>query len=127
MKKLFIAITLALSLGACASLQADWAIVTGATVSPTQIIVAANAFDAGEASATQYLLYCRQASPVPSYCALSTRQSVIAAVRAGRVARNQLEPYVVSGTAGPSAIYNTLVATVTSLQTQIPSNPGVAK
>ena len=127
MKKFLLLAFLALPLSACASLQADWAIVTGATVSPTQIIVAANAFDAGEASATQYLLFCRQASPAPSYCALPTRQAVVSAVRAGRVARNQLEPYVVSGTAGPSAIYNTLVATVTSLQTQIPSNPGVAK
>ena len=122
MKKLFLAITLALSLGACASLQADWAIVTGATVSPTQIIVAANAFDAGEASATQYLLLCKNTVPAPSYCALSTRQAVVKAVRAGRVARNQLEPYIVSGAAGPAAIYNTLIATVTQLQASIPSN-----
>ena len=127
MKKFLLIIPLALSLGACASLQNAWNVVTSATVSPTQIIVAANAFDAGEASATQYLLYCKQASPAPSYCALKTRQAVVSAVRAGRVARNQLEPYVVSGTAGPSAIYNTLVATVTSLQSEIPSNPGVAK
>jgi hypothetical protein len=127
MKKLLLVIPLALSLGACASLQTAWDVVTGATVSPTQIIVAANAFDAGEASATQYLLYCKQASPAPSYCALNTRQAVVSAVRAGRIARNQLEPYIVSGTAGPSAIYNALVATVTSLQTQIPTNPGVSK
>ena len=74
MKKLLFVIPLALSLGACASLQKTWDMVTGATVSPTQILVAANAFDAGEASATQYLLYCRQASPPPSYCALNIRQ-----------------------------------------------------
>jgi hypothetical protein len=127
MKKFLLVIPLLFTLGACASLQTTWSIITGATVSPTQIIVAANAFDAGEASATQYLLFCKQANPAPSYCALATRQAVVKAVRAGHVARNALEPYVVSGTAGPSALYNTLVATVTALQAQIPTNPGVAK
>jgi len=121
MKKLLLACTLALSLGACASLQTAWNVVTGTSVSPTQIIVAANAFDAGEASATQYLLYCKATVPAPSYCALATRQAVVKAVRAGRITRNQLEPYIVSGTAGPAALYNTLIATVTALQTQIPT------
>lgn len=126
MRKLII-LALALSLAGCASLQTTWSVITGASVSPTQIIIAANAFDAGEASATQYLLFCKAAAPPPSYCALSTRQAVVKAVRAGRVARNQLEPYVVSGAAGPSAIYNTLVGVVQSLQTQIPTTSGVAK
>jgi hypothetical protein len=127
MKKFLLIIPLALSLGACASLQTTWSMITGASASPTQIIVAANAFDAGEASATQYLLYCKQAVPAPSYCALATRRSLVSAVRAGRVARNALEPYVVSGTAGPAALYNTLVAAVTTLQAQIPTSLGVAK
>jgi hypothetical protein len=126
MKKLLLVIPLALMLGACASLQTAWSVVTGASISPTQIIIAANAFDAGEASATQYLLYCKATVPAPSYCALSTRQQVVAAVRAGRVTRAQLEPYIVSNTAGPAALYNALVATVTSLQSQIPT-AGVAK
>ncbi|HXP63983.1 MAG TPA: hypothetical protein VN815_00795 [Steroidobacteraceae bacterium] len=126
MKKLLVLVLLALPLGACASLQKDWAIITGASVSPTQIIVAANAYDAAEATATQYLLFCKAAAPAPSYCALATRQAVVSAVRAGRAARTQLEPYVVSGTAGPAAIYNTLVAVVTQLQTQIPVT-GVSK
>ena len=121
MKKFLLLALLALPLGACATLQTDWAIITGTQVSPTQILVAANAFDAGEATATQYLLYCKATVPAPSYCALATRQAVVKAVRAGRVARAQLEPYITSGTAGPSAIYNTLVATVQSLQTQIPA------
>ena len=122
MKKLLLASLLAFSLAGCASLQTAWNVVTGTSVSPTQIIVAANAFDAGEASATQYLLLCKNTVPAPSYCALSTRQAVVKAVRAGRVARNQLEPYIVSGTAGPAAIYNALIATVTQLQASIPSN-----
>src|ERR1700688_1096278 len=127
MKKLLLIIPLLFTLGACASLQTAWSVVTGVSVSPTQIIVAANAYDAGEASATQYLLYCKAAVPAPSYCALATRQSVVKTVRAARAARNALEPYIVSGTAGPAALYNTLVAAVTPLQAQIPTTPGVAK
>jgi hypothetical protein len=121
MKKFLLAVSLALSLAGCATLQTDWAIITGATVTPTQIIIAANAFDAAEATATQYLLYCKSAVPPPSYCALTTRKSVVSAVRAGIAARNQLEPYITSGTAGPSALYNTLVAMVQTLQGQIPT------
>jgi hypothetical protein len=121
MKKLLLVIPLALSLGACASLQTAWSVVTGASVSPTQILVAANAFDAGEATATQYLLYCKATVPAPSYCALKTRQLIVSAVRAGRVARTQLEPYIVSGAAGPAALYNTLVGVISTLQSQIPA------
>src|SRR5216684_2851796 len=117
---------LMLLLGGCASLQTAWDVVTCSEVSATQIIVAANAFDAGEASATQYLMYCKVAVPALSYCALSTRKTVVAAVRVGRAARAQLEPYIVSGAAGPTALYNTLVATITMLQSQVPTT-GVAK
>lgn len=126
MKKLIAAGLLALSLGGCATVKTDWAIITGTSVSPTQIIVAANAYDAAEATATQFLLYCKASSPVPSYCALGTRQAVVTAVRAGRTARAGLEPYIVSGTAGPIALYNTLVSVVLQLQSQIPAT-GVAK
>ncbi len=121
MKRLFLVFPLLLTLGACASLQTAWDVVTGTEVSATQIIVAANAFDAAEGSATQYLLYCKATVPAPSYCALSTRKTVVTAVRVGRAARSQLEPYIVSGTAGPAALYNTLVATITTLQSQIPT------
>jgi hypothetical protein len=121
MRKFLAFALLAISLGGCATFEKDWAIVTGTTISPTQIIVAANAFDAAEASATQYLLYCKAQATPPSYCARATRVSVISGVRAGRAVRAQLEPYIVSGTAGPAALYNSLVAAVTSLQTQIPA------
>jgi len=130
MKRLLLVIPLMLSLGGCATpfgtfVTKTWDVVTGTSASPTQIIVAANAFDAGEASATQYLLYCKATVPAPSFCALATRRGVVKAVRAGRAVRNQLEPYIVSGTAGPIALYNSLIAAVTSLQSQIPA--GVSK
>lgn len=127
MRKLLAIGLLAFSLAGCATVQRDWSIITGTTVSPTQIIVTANAFDAAEASATQYLLYCKATVPAPSYCALKTRQTVVAAVRAGIAARNQLEPYITSGAVGPVALYNTLVAVVSSLQSQTPSIPGASK
>lgn len=125
-KKLLFVFPLLAFLGGCASVTQVWDTVTGVTVSPTQIIVAANAFDAAEATATQYLLYCKATVPAPSYCALATRKTVVTTVRSARSARAQLEPYIVSGAAGPSALYNTLVAAVTTLQSQIPST-GVSK
>ncbi len=126
MKRFFLVLPLLFTLGACASLQTAWDVVTGTEISATQILVAANAFDAGEASATQYLMFCKATVPAPSYCALSTRKTVVTAVRVGRAARSQLEPYIISGAAGPAALYNTLVATITTLQSQIPTT-GVAK
>ncbi len=119
-----ITLALVLSLGGCATAQRNWDVVTGiisnTKVSPTQILVAANAFDALQNTATQYLLFCKK-NPVVSYCALKTRRLVIKDVRAGRVARDQLEPYITSGTAGPIALYNTLSATITALKTEIPA------
>ena len=126
MKKLLFAVSLALSLGGCANLQTAWQMITSASVSPTQIIVAGNAFDAAEASATQYLLFCK-VNPVMKVCDLTTRKTVVAAVRAGRTARNGLEPYIVSGTAGPSALFNTMVASINTLQAQLPAATGAAK
>lgn len=129
MKKILLVLPLVLSLGACATLtqkiETAWQIVTSASVSPTQIIVAGNAFDAAKASATQYLKFCHDNSAIPA-CALKIRKQVVAAVRAGTTARDQLEPYVVAGTAGPAAIYNTLIATITTLQNNIPAT-GAAK
>lgn len=97
--------------------------VTSASVSPTQIIVAANTYDALESTATQYLGYCKTTlGAAQSACTLSTRKTVVASVRAGRAARNSLEPYVVTGTAGPAALYNTLVSVIQTLQgTSLPT------
>jgi hypothetical protein len=120
MKKILAFVAVAFLMGGCATFDQNvktaWAMLTGASVSPTQIIVAGNAFDALEATATQYLLYCKSVKYAIQVCALGNRKPVVAAVRSGRAARNQLEPYVVSGTAGPSAIYNTLAAAINTLQ-----------
>lgn len=122
MKKIVAIAVVALSLGGCAEIQKaenTWSILSNTSVSPTQIIVAANAFDAAEASATQYLTYCK-ANKTQAGCALDIRKKVVAGVRSGRAARNQLEPYVTSGQAGPMAIYDTLTAAITTLQATTP-------
>jgi len=127
LKKFFIIAVLSLSLAGCATFQKLGqdisnvvGIVTSAKVTPQQILVVANAYDAVEATATQYLLYCHVNPAIPQ-CALKTRKLVVADVRAGRAARNALEPYVISGGAGPSDIYNTLVATITAIKNDTPS------
>ena len=112
-------------LGGCAQLQNTWDTLSGATVSPTTLIIAANGFDAAEASATEYLKWCKANLSQPA-CSKSNLTNVVAGVRAGRTARNNLEPYITSGKAGPVALYNTLVATVTTLQSAIPAT-GAAK
>jgi hypothetical protein len=124
MKKLPFWIAVALTLGGCANLQTVWTTITSASVSPTQIIVAGNAFDAAEASATQYLLACKSKAIPASTCNLVTRKQVVASVRAGRSARNSLEPYVISGTAGPAALYNAMVTSINTLQSNLPAPTG---
>ena len=120
MRKTLIALPLLFVLGGCASLQNAWNVITSAAVTPQQIIVAGNTFDGLETAATQYLTYCK-ANAAQAGCALSIRVNVVKAVRSGRTARNQLEPYVTSGTAGPAAIFNTLVAAINTLQTAAPA------
>jgi len=114
MKKLGLVIVLALSLGGCAQLQTLTQVVT-ATVSPTQAIVAANAFDAAESGATAYLVYCRT-NLATAICSADNRRAVIKYTRAGRAARNQIETTINSGSSVPSALYNTLIAAVTNLR-----------
>ncbi len=113
MKKLLI-LALILTLGACANLKTAYQVITEASVSPTQIIVAANAFDALEGTATQYLVYCKANLTTP-ICSADNRRSVIKYVRSGRAARNQLETYVAAGNAGPAGLYNTLIAAINQL------------
>jgi hypothetical protein len=125
MKKLLAIALLTLTLGGCATqfgtrVETAWQVITQTSVSPTQIVIAGNAFDAVEVTATNYLVYCKQnVNPQPQ-CALVTRQRVISSVRAGRVARDALEPYVVSGKAGPIVIYNSLIEAIKAVKGNTP-------
>ncbi len=125
MKRLLAIMALTLALGGCATqfgtrIQTAWEVATSISASPTQIVVAGNAFDAAEATATNYLVYCKtNANPQPQ-CSLTVRKRVIASVRAGRNARDQLEPYVVSGSAGPIVLYNSLIEAIKAVKGNTP-------
>ena len=105
-----------LGLSGCAALST----LEGTTVSPTQVIVAGNSFDAVEATATNYLLLplCPGATLCRTQAATS---AIIPAVRAARTARNQLEAYVNAnpGSPAPVSLYNTAIAALNALESAL--------
>lgn len=121
MKKLLLPIVLALSLGACANFQNTWNTLTSAQVTYQTVAVAANTFDALEATATAYLRLpkCGGVSKVCRDPAATKK--IIPAVRAGRVARNNLEQFFVDhpGQLGPQGLYDALQTSISTLQSVI--------
>lgn len=95
MRKLMLAVALALvpMLGGCAQIhkaETFFTAVTGKIVTPQQVIIAANAFDAVKATATNYLRLPR--CPAAQVCRTpSTTPKIVSAIKAGTSARNQLE------------------------------------
>lgn len=115
MRKLQLAsiVLLGLSLTSCAAWQKvenAYVVVTSATVTPNQVYIAANAFDAVEASATQYLRLPVCGS-VPCRDPNATK-SLVASIRSGRLARNKLESAVGANPGAP--VDANLFATLTS-------------
>lgn len=113
----------ALSLGGCAgfpqNIENAWNTITSASVPATSVVVSVNTFDALEATATNYLQLPLCKSGGPSVCRTTTAtNAVIPAVRAGRVARNNLEQFLAAnpGKLGPSGLYNALSSAVSTLQ-----------
>lgn len=127
--RIFALALLGITLTGCASVQkleAVYQTVTETTVSPQQIYLAANTFDAIQATATQYFNYCRKNLTV-ELCSADNRRIVIRGVRAGRAARNQLESYLSQDKSAPAAIYNTMIAVITSLQQSAITKVGAAQ
>ena len=119
MKKIFLTFTLILSLAGCSTLQNDWAVLTSQQVTVTTVAVAGNTFDALEATATAYLRLPKCSSTSGAVCRdPSATKKIIPAVRAGRVARNNLEQFFVAhpGQLGPQGLYDALQASITTLQ-----------
>lgn len=118
MRKILV-LVVALALAGCATLQKDYAIITGATVSPAAVIVAGNTFDALEVTATNYLVFCK-ANRDKAACTgyVKARKVIIPAIRSGRVARNNLEQFLQDnpGQLGPSGLYNILVTSINTIQ-----------
>lgn len=113
MKRL-IPLAFGLMLAGCATIQTLQQ-VAGTAVTPTQALVAANAFNAIESGATSYLVYCK-ANLGTAACGAANRRAVIKYTRAGRAARNQIETAISTSSSIPTTIYNTLVAAVTNLR-----------
>lgn len=119
MKTLVLAFSLVVLAGCAQQVQEAenaWHVVTGATITPTQVYVAANAFDGIEATATTYLrlpkcgtLPCRN----PSATAV-----IVPAIRSGRLARNKLEAAVTVNPGAPvdANLFSTLTTSTDTIK-----------
>ncbi len=119
MKRIVFIVSFTLLLGACTTWQNAYNTVTGATVSPTAVYVAANAFDAVEVTATNYLRLKKCTGTNGPVCrSPAATKQIIPAVRAGRVARTNLENFMAQnpGALGPAGLYNALTAATATLQ-----------
>jgi hypothetical protein len=123
--KLLLGVVLAIGLSSCATINNLETIASG-SVSPQQVYIAANSFDAIEATATQYLKLplCPQGSPV---CRTQlSSQTVYNNVKTARSARNALEAYMNAnpGASVPVSNYNVLVTSVQTLNALVAVNKG---
>lgn len=125
MKKVLIVGALALSLAGCAStsplttIENAWSAATGATVPASSVVIAANTFDALEATATNYLALPKCTGKNGPVCRdPGATAKIIPAVRAGRVARANLETFMQQnpGKLGPSGLYNIFQSAIATLQ-----------
>ena len=115
MKLSLVGALLALTLSGCATIST----LTGTTISPTQIVVAGNAFDAVEATATNYLSLPACVSGGTKICRdPAIVAKIVPLVRAGRKERIALETYSTAngGAPAPVTLFDTLQATIASLQ-----------
>jgi hypothetical protein len=88
------------------------------SVTPSQVIVAANTFDALEGTATEYLKLPTCVSGGAPVCKTTAAVAVIVpAIRSGRTARNTLEKAITTPTGVVStSVFTVLTTTITTLQ-----------
>lgn len=119
MKRFLIVSALTLGLASCAQLTADYNAITGATVSPTAVIVAGNAFDAVEATGKNYLRLPKCTATNGPVCRNPTATAqIIPAMRAGRQARTALENFMQQnpGPLGSTGLYSALTTATSTLE-----------
>lgn len=119
MRKFLLAIALSCALGGCSTLQNIVNVVTGASVTPNQAYIAANAFDTVEATATTYLQLPACGSTSSALCRTPAAvNAIVPAIRIGRAARNNLEAAVTSSNGAPvsASLYSALSAQTSTLQ-----------
>lgn len=117
MRKIIFALACVATLGGCAEIQkleSVYQVASSAQVTPKQIYIAAQTFDGLQATATNYLIYCKPRL-TEAICSADNRRLVIRSVRAGRASRNQLETYITQNTSAPVSVYNALLAAIDSL------------
>lgn len=108
------ALSLALLASACSAINT----LTSPALTPTQVIVAANAFDALEASAANYLALPTCPINAPVCKTAAGVRAIVPAIRAGRAARSTLEAAVNSGGSMSLSVstFTTLKTAITTLQ-----------
>lgn len=124
MKKLLL-LPILLVLGACSTFK----LITGSSVSPNAVYIAANTFDTLVISAATYDRLPLCSTGISYACrTLATVKVVDRAIRDGRALRNQLIAYVVAnpGEVVPVSNYNALVSVIGTVQAYI-SAAGVSK
>lgn len=114
MKKLLTIVLLAFALTGCATLeriQAAYTVATSSTVTIDQASLAINSFRALEITATNYLQLPRCTGANGPICRdPGLSKQVVAAIRAGRVARNDLKTFMRSHQTGNATYYNALIS-----------------
>lgn len=118
MRKILMVLAL-VSLTGCAEIRNAYDAVTGASVSPQAVVLAASTFDAFEVTATNYLRLRKCTDTNRPVCRdPAVTPTVIGAVRSGRVARNNLKQFLRDhpGQLGPQGDYDALVAATQTLR-----------
>ena len=117
MKKIFVVLALALSLGACAGVQNEWNALTSVQVSPRAVYLAENSYDAVEVTATVYLRICHARMSTPG-CSSTAIAQIIPAVRSGRIARTNLASFMKAhpDALGAAGLYDALTTATNTLQ-----------
>lgn len=125
MKKLLLIpmLALAIGLGGCAEtlnkFKSAYDVVTSASVSPKDVVIAASAYDVIAITATNYQRLVRCTGTNGPICRdPAMRVKIDAAIYTGRSARNSLKGFIRANPGQPVAItdYNTLTAATQALQ-----------
>ena len=112
MRAIFITAALAVAISGCVTTD-----TTVATLTPQEVYVGANAFDAVEATATNYLTM--PLCPKATLCRTAAEtNAIVKPIRLGRKARSAIEAYIAAnpGASVPVSLASALSADVASLQ-----------
>jgi len=132
LRSIAVVAALALSLGGCAGLQkvsdavgfvtSAAAAVENVQVSPEMVLIASNSFDAVQVTATNYLRLKRCTGTNGPLCRdPAYTPTIIATVKAGRVARDDLQKFMRDnpGSLGKTGLYNALVQSIGTIKEMV--------